>query len=236
VSFPSVSICAPAYDEEGAIDGFLDDCWEALEGSFARAPLDYEVIVVDDGSRDGTHARLAARAAEWPRLRVLRHPENRGLGAAWSTIYAAASKELIFLVGSDGQWRCADLWPMLDEVVAGAGVVVGVRGNKEAIYTPGRRAVSRAYRLAVRALFGVDLHDAGSLKLGPREVFDRPLVSTGVFCDAERLLRAAREGRKLAFVPCSFHPRRTGRATGARRDVVVRAAIDLGRTFIAFRR
>jgi glycosyltransferase involved in cell wall biosynthesis len=233
--WPAVSICAPAYNEEGAIDAFVDDCFDALEGKGAAFALDYEVIVVDDGSRDRTYERLLARAASWPRLRVLRHPENRGIPAAWRTIYGASTKPYVFLIGSDGQWRCADLWPMLEAQRRGADVVVGVRQNKSRIYTPFRRVISRGYRLATRLLFGVDLRDPGSLKLAPREVFVTELVSDSVFADAERLLRAVRSGMTIDFVPCHFEPRRTGVATGARRDVVARAARDLVRTFAALR-
>ena len=234
-ALPSVSICAPAYDEEQAIEGFLDDCWDALEGDGARARLDYELLVVDDGSRDGTLARLERRARDWPRLRVLEHGENKGIAAAWRTLYLAASKRYAFLIGSDGQWRCADLWPMLDAYRRGADVVIGVRRDKRAVYTPARRLLSAGYRLATRALFGVDLRDAGSLKLAPREVFAVDLVSDSVFADAERMLRAVRAGMRLDFVPCAFHPRRGGVATGARPAVVARAARDLVRTFVELR-
>jgi glycosyltransferase involved in cell wall biosynthesis len=230
---PGVSICAPAWNEEANLTAFLDDCRAALDGG--PAPLDYEVLVLDDGSRDRTGAILDERAADWPALRPLRHASNRGIAASLRTLYAAATHPYVFLIGADGQWRCADLWPMLDAYRAGADVVVGVRRDKAAIYTPFRRAVSAAYRHLTRVAFGVDLHDAGSLKLAPRAVFARALVSDSVFADAERLLRAARAGQRLAFVPCEFHPRRAGVATGARPAVVARAARDLVRTFVALR-
>ncbi|GAC1352462.1 MAG: hypothetical protein NVSMB1_15570 [Polyangiales bacterium] len=232
---PAISICAPAYNEEANLDLFLDDCYRALEGDGAQARLDYELILVDDGSQDGTFHVLQRRAAQWPQLKVLRHKTNQGIPTAWKTIYGAATKPYIFLIGCDGQWRCADLWRLIEAHREGADVVVGVRQNKRDIYTPFRRIISASYRLATQLLFQVDLQDAGSLKLAPREIFTAKLVSNSVFADAERLIRARRNGMTLAFVPCEFHPRRAGVATGARSDVVFRAAQDLVRSFVAIR-
>jgi hypothetical protein len=103
-----------------------------------------------------------------------------------------------------------------------------VRTNKRAIYTPYRRIVSWGYERIVRAL-GAPGGDPGSIKLARRELLDAAVASRGVFADGERVIRAARAGARVVEVGVEFHRRDTGKATGARRDVVAQAIVDAAR-------
>src|SRR5262249_34199432 len=96
------------------------------------------------------------------------------------------------------------------------------------VYTPYRRVISWGYERMVRAL-GAPGGDPGSIKLARRELLHRAVVARGVFAEGERVIRAARGGARVVEVPVGFHRRGAGKATGARRDVVVRAVVDLGR-------
>jgi hypothetical protein len=120
------------------------------------------------------------------------------------------------------------LLPMVEAAAAGADLVLGVRRNKREVYTPYRQVLSWSYEQIVRAL-GAPGGDPGSIKLGRRAFLDAPVVAGGVFAEGERIIRAARAGARVVEVPVEFHRRRTGKATGARRDVVARAAIDSAR-------
>jgi hypothetical protein len=107
----------------------------------------------------------------------------------------------------------------------GADFVIGVRSNKRDVYTPYRRALSWGYERIVRAL-GAPGGDPGSIKLARRELLHAAVAAEGVFAEGERVIRAARSGARVVEVPVEFHRRGAGKATGARRAVVVRAIVD----------
>src|SRR5258706_8305765 len=189
--------------------------------AFAVAPavaLQFEVVVCDDGSSDAT----CAEARRHLQVRVLEHAVNRGIEASIRDLYRAAKYEWVFLISADRQWHCDALIPMAAAVEKGADFVLGVRENKREIYTPYRRALSWTYELVIRGL-GSPVGDPGTIKLARRTLLDRPLVATGVFAEGERVVRSAREGARIAGVPVPFTRRTAGKATGARRAVVIRA-------------
>jgi glycosyltransferase involved in cell wall biosynthesis len=221
---PSLSIVIPAYNEAASIEASVRDALEV--GAVHAGAL--EVIVCDDASRDDTGQIARAIAAEDPRVVVLRRMVNRGIEASIRALYAQARHAWVFLNSADRQWPMAALEPMAVAAAAGADFVIGVRSNKRAVYTPYRRLISWSYERAVRAL-GAPGGDPGSIKLARRGLLHRAVVARGVFAEGERVIRAARDGARVVEVPVEFARRSQGQATGARRDVVVRAVIDLGR-------
>jgi len=220
----SLSIVVPAFDEEASI---ADTVTDALAAG-ARVAGAVEVVVCDDGSRDRTGAILDRLAAGEPRLRVVHRRTNRGIEASIRTLYALARHRWVFLNSADRQWPMSALDVMAAAAADGADLVIGVRTNKRDVYTPYRRAVSWTYEAVVRALGGRG-RDPGSIKLGRRDLLHRAVVARGVFAEGERIVRAARGGARVVEVPVEFHRRDAGQATGARRDVVARAALDAGR-------
>lgn len=220
----SLSIVIPAYNEAASIEASVRD---ALEVGAAQAGA-LEVIVCDDASRDATGELLDGIAARDPRVVVLHRARNRGIEASIRTLYAQARHAWVFLNSADRQWPMSALVPMAAAAEAGADFVIGVRSNKREIYTPYRRLISWSYERIVRAL-GAPGGDPGSIKLARRELLHRAVVAQGVFAEGERVIRAARGGARVVEVPVEFHRRGAGKATGARRDVVVRAVVDFGR-------
>ena len=221
---PSLSIVIPAYNEAASIEASVRDALE-VGALHARA---LEVIVCDDASRDATGAILDGLAARDPRVVVLHRAANRGIEASIRALYAHAHNAWVFLNSADRQWPMTALAAMAAAAEAGADFVIGVRRNKREIYTPYRRLISWSYERIVRAR-GAPGGDPGSIKLARRELLHRAVVARGVFAEGERVIRAARAGARLVEVPVEFHRRGAGKATGARRDVVVRAVVDLGR-------
>jgi dolichol-phosphate mannosyltransferase len=221
---PSLSIVIPAYNEAASIEASVRD---ALEVGAAQAAV-LEVIVCNDASRDETGAIARAIAARDPRVVVLHRAVNRGIEASMRALYAQARHDWVFLNSADRQWPMTALGPMAAAAEAGADFVIGVRSNKREVYTPYRRLISWGFERVVRAL-GAPGGDPGSIKLARRELLHRAVVARGVFAEGERVIRAARGGARVVEVPVAFHRRGAGRATGARRDVVVRAVVDLGR-------
>ena len=102
---PEISICAPAYDEEACIEEVVRSWLAMLDG----AGIAGEVVVADDGSRDGTRAILARLAAEDARVRVVGEAVNRGYGPALRSAIAAARGAFVATIDSDGQFDPADV-------------------------------------------------------------------------------------------------------------------------------
>jgi glycosyltransferase involved in cell wall biosynthesis/ubiquinone/menaquinone biosynthesis C-methylase UbiE len=218
----SLSILIPAYNECETIESIVSD---ALRVGDELSPA-IEVVVCNDGSSDGTGEKLDEIAARDPRVRPLHRLRNRGIEASIRALYAAAEHDFAFLISADGQWPMESLHPMAEKIQQGADLVVGTRANKSSVYTPYRRWVSGCYERIARA-FGSPVRDPGSIKLGRTEAFRVPVAAVGVFSEAERLIRAARSGFRVVETPVEFHARRSGKATGAKPQVVLRAATDV---------
>src|SRR5580700_9634712 len=208
-----LSVTMPVYNEQASIESVVLEHVEVLERLGSVVP-EWEIVCVDDGSRDRTPEILRDLQKRVPQLRVIRQ-ENQGIFGAVARGYLEARGSHIFATGSDGQWPAGNLELMLQPVLSGADLVVGVRSNKREVYTPARRLISRAFSLLPRILFGVRVEDAGSNKLGAREVFEYPLISRSVFFEAERIILAQRKGRRVEFVPIRFLSRTGGKAMGA---------------------
>jgi len=217
----SLSIVVPAYNEAGSIEATIEDALRVGP----RVASDLEVLVCNDGSRDETGALAQSVAARDPRVRVLDRVQNRGIEASLRALYANARHEWVFLMSADRQWPMESLVALAEAAEAGADFVIGVRSNKRDVYTPYRQLVSWGYERIVRAL-GAPARDPGSIKLARRVLLDVPVSSRGVFAEGERLIRAARGGARVVEVSVAFQPRTTGKATGARRDVVATALVD----------
>jgi glycosyltransferase involved in cell wall biosynthesis len=97
---PSISVFFPAYNDAGTIASMV----VLADYTLRKLTNDYEVIVVNDGSRDHTAQVLSELETLYPRLRVVHHPVNRGYGSALRTGFANASKELIFYTDGDAQY------------------------------------------------------------------------------------------------------------------------------------
>jgi hypothetical protein len=143
----------------------------------------------------------------------MRNENNRVFFGAFTRCYQEARGGCIYSTGSDGQWSPENLEPMLDGLEVG--VVVGVRNNRCEVYTLRRRVISYSFNKLPRILFGVAVHDAGSVKLGVSEIFRFELISKSPFFEAERVIKAVRLGYKLDSVPIRFLSRSDGRGEPA---------------------
>jgi glycosyltransferase involved in cell wall biosynthesis len=213
ISIRMLSIVMPVYNEELSIEPVIVEHVQVLK-KLAHAVPDWEIVCVDDGSQDRTAAILHELQKRIHRLRVIRQ-ENQGIYGALSRCYQEARGSHIFATGSDGQWPAENLESLLDSALSGAELVVGVRSNKREVYSPIRHFISVAFNLLAQVLFGEHVEDAGSHKLGVREIFLYPLISQSVFVEAERIIVAQRLGRRVEFLPIHFLPRKGGKASGA---------------------
>jgi glycosyltransferase involved in cell wall biosynthesis len=215
----------PAHNEEANLEGLVAEALEALP---ALADV-FEIIAVDDGSRDGTPALANALAAAHPDVvRVVHHPTNLGYGAALRSGFAAARFEFVAFTDGDRQFRVADLG-RLTERLAGSDtpdVVVGFRIKRADPLV--RTLYARAYRLANRVFFGLTVTDVDcACKLFRRAALDGLRIeSGGAFFSAELLIKLRAAGRTVVEVGVPHYPRTAGSATGAKPSVVLRAVRD----------
>ncbi len=221
-----LSIVLPAYNEEGAIEGVILDHLCVLEELSSLVPR-REIVCVDDGSTDQTPQILEQLQARIPELRVIRHEKNQGIYASFTRLYQEARGTHIYSTGSDGQWPAQNIPRLFEQLITGADLVVGVRENRREVYGLQRQIVSFAFNFLPKILFGVKTCDAGSVKLGRREVFTLPLISRSPFAEAERIIKAYRSGYKVDFIPIRFQSRSAGRAKGASWKNIAASTRDL---------
>lgn len=228
---PALTFFFPAYNEEENLEAVVAEALATLP-RFAET---FEVVIVDDGSRDRTPELADALAQRDPRVRVIHHRPNRGYGGAVRSGLLAARHPLVFFTDGDRQFRIADLGLLLAELDA-ADAVIGYRAKRR---DPRRRLViAWVYKQVVAALFGGGFRDVDcAYKLFRTAVFERaPLEeirSDGAFFSAELLLRLRAAGARIRQVPVPHHPRVAGRAAGAAPKVVLRTLRDLARLRLA---
>jgi glycosyltransferase involved in cell wall biosynthesis len=217
----SISAVLPAYNEVAVVADVVRRAHAALRASGVAG---HEVVVVDDGSNDGTGERVLGLATELPATRLLTHPSNLGYGAALRTGFDAAWGEAVWLLDSDGQFDPADLSLLLPLWEPGS-MVAGYREQRQDPWP--RRANHAAFFTLVRLLNGPTLRDVNcAFKLFAREL-GTGLHSQGAMISTELALRARDRGCRIVEVAVPHHPRTTGEATGARPAVVARAFVEL---------
>ena len=217
-----ISAVMPAFNEEGNLEQSVGRMAAALAEQ-ARA---FEVIVVDDGSRDGTATLLARLKAIHPSLRVVRHPVNRGYGAALRSGFAAARYPWIFLMDADNQFDPADVAVLL-AAAADADIVAGYRKRRRDPLP--RRLNAWAFFTLVTILFGRLARDVNcAFKLIRRDLLVRmELHSEGALINTEVFVLARQLQARVVEVPVQHYPRTSGRQTGANLRVVFRAFSEL---------
>ncbi len=201
-----LSILMPVYNE-------LERVEQAIDAVLAtELPVPIELIVVDDGSTDGTRELLRARPAD-PRVRLFEHERNAGKGAAVRTALTHASGDLAAIFDADLEYEPGDFAGLLPPLIEGeANVVFGVRAFDGAtshsfLYVMGNKGVT----LAANMLFNVYLHDIMTChKVIRTELFrSLPLRATGFEIEPEITARLIEHGERIYEVPIRYRARST---------------------------
>src|SRR4051812_15477242 len=204
---PQLSILMPVYNEAATVERAIAAVLAA------ELPVTSEIIVVDDGSTDGT--RQILEAADWPadRVRVHWHAQNRGKGAAVQTALAEARGEFATIFDADLEYEPDDLKTLLPPLLEGtANAVFGVRAfdgftSHSFLYVLGNRAVT----LAANVLFNVYVKDLMTMHKAIRtDVFKSlPLREHGFGIEAEITARLLQRGERIFEVPVRYKARAT---------------------------
>jgi glycosyltransferase involved in cell wall biosynthesis len=165
---PAVSLVIPCYNEEESVDELLSEVFQVVE----RHGLDAEVVIVDDGSRDGTWAKLSAWAEREPRLKLIRFRRNYGQTAAMVAGMDHARGAVIIPLDADLQNDPNSVPALLAKIDEGYDVVSGWRKDRQDAALS-RKLPSRIANAIISWVSGVKLHDYGcTLKAYRREVLD----------------------------------------------------------------
>jgi glycosyltransferase involved in cell wall biosynthesis len=197
---PDVSVLVPAKDEAENLAEFVRLTREAM------LPLPYavELVIVNDGSHDGTHKLLEELSAKHPFMKVVTHRAQRGIADALKSAADVARGRVLVFYPADLQYMPADIPSLVDPILGGQADVV--TGTKRGGYN--KRLVSGVYNALSRWLFGVRVKDLNSVKAYRRELMD--IVPMRPDWHRFMVVIAAFQGFRLAERPIPVHPRRAG--------------------------
>lgn len=203
----SLSVFFPAYNEEPTIEKTVLETAKILEQRLKLT--DYEIVVVDDGSKDQTAQIVDRLAGTNSRIRRITHPTNLGYGAALCTGYASATKDAIFYTDADLPINFSDIergWEKIQEAEA----VIGYRIHRHD--RPHRYLYSKIYNLLIRLLRGVKVRDVNfSYKMIRRSALEGVVLrSRTVYIDGELLGVIFDKRLRLIELPINYTPRKVG--------------------------
>ena len=217
----------PAHNEEENIEKTIETATTVLRNLVG----DYEIIVIDDGSADKTGEIVKGLAKNNSRIGLVSHKTNLGYGAALRSGFATAKFPLIVYTDSDGQFDFGEIEKFLAEIDQ-ADLVIGYR--KKRAEGAIRQLNATSWRFLNFLLFGLKVRDIDcGFKLIKNQVLKKipKLESNGATISAELLVKAKIAGFKIAEVPVSHYPRKSGRPTGADLRVIFKALFELFRLY-----
>ena len=204
----SITAFFPAYNDQHTIEGIIRTSAEEMR----KITDDFEVLVVDDGSRDDTGPILDRLAKELHYLRVIHHETNRGYGAALITGFTNARKDLIFYTDGDGQYDVREMHNLLPKLGPNVDLVNGFKVKRSDPWY--RIFIGATYRRVMKAAFRLSIQDVDcDFRLFRRHVFDTIKLESrsGVIC-VEMAKKFDEAGFCMAEVPVSHYPRLHGRS------------------------
>ena len=218
----SISVFFPCYNEQENVGRTVEKALEVMQ----KLNADFEVIIVDDGSSDGTGQIADEIAGRDGRVKVVHHEGNLGYGAGLQSGFKAATKELVFYTDGDGQFDINEMPPLL-VLMEQYDIVSCYRLNRQDSLI--RKINGWCWTKLICLMFGLKIRDIDcAFKLYKREIFDKiELSSTGALIDAEILARAARKGYRITQKGVHHYPRTAGEQSGANLRVVLRAFKEL---------
>lgn len=215
-----LTVSIAAYNDAVTLETLIRDS-VSVAGEFCD---DFEVLVIDDGSRDETPALLQRLAAELPCLRVVRHPQNLGFGPTIYEAYASPESEWVLYLPGDAQIPPTQL-RQLCTVTDRCHFVLGHRRLRQDPW--GRRVASRFYNGLISLLAGRRIRDTNSVALvQPALLRNLNVGRHSAFVHAELLLEALRQGAEVGEVEIEHRPRQVGEASGNKVGVIAKTVRD----------
>lgn len=222
----SLTLFFPCYNESGNVESMIEQAVQVGE----NYGVDYEVIVVDDGSRDDSAEKVLKWSAKNPRVRLIQHKTNRGYGAALRTGLANARKDLVFLTDGDNQFQLSDiekLFSKIDSCDAVAGFRICRQGKAH------RRLNGFLWTRLNKTLFGLPVRDVDcAFKLFRRKCLEGlKLESDQLFIHAEILARLQKKGCDIEEIGVPHYPRKAGKAAATHPIRVLKTFGELAKLY-----
>ena len=217
----SLSIVFPAYNDEHSIGKLITDAYSVG----ATITNSFEVIVVNDGSKDGTNKKLLAIKKKFPSLKIVTHKNNRGYGGALQSGFKKAVKDWIFYTDGDGQYDLKDLPKLVRSVGLNIDVVNGFKKIRRDSFI--RIAAGNMYNRVLQLFFNLPISDVDcDFRLIRRKCLGniRLKATTGVF-PLELVLKLKKSGARFKEVSVNHYARPHGRSQFFRFSVLVATTI-----------
>lgn len=220
----SISVVIPAYNEASTIESVANEVTAVLK----KTKLDYEIVLVDDGSTDQTGRRIDDLSKSDKHVRSLHHKQNRGFTGAMKTCFENARKHLIFLAPADGQFNFKEL-PKFIDAIKGYDVATAYIVNREDTLI--KKVKSNFFHLPFlflcRYLLGINLREFSSVSLWRRRVVQSIEIKSedkSAMFLPELISKALEKKYKFTEVPIKWYRRKGGKAKGASFTVALKTA------------
>ena len=219
-----LSVFFPTYNEEKNIEKVVSDAKKILE----KIAEKWEIIIVEDGSKDKTPEISNNIAKKDFRIKVIHHKPNRGYGGALKTGFSKAKYEWIAFTDSDGQFDFSEITKFIDKIHEGD-LILGYRINRKDPVI--RKLYTLVWsRLLPLILFGLNIRDYScGFWVIKKNVYEaiKPIKSEEKVTKIEMLVKSKRKGFKFIEVGVNHYPRKSGKQTGADMKVILRSMRDL---------
>ena len=224
----SLSLFFPTYNEEGNIKKVVLNAKKTL----LKTAKNWEIIVVNDGSKDDTMKIVSDLSKEEPRIRLINHRTNRGYGGSLQSGFYNSKYDWITFTDSDGQFDFSEIDNFIKtQKETNADLVIGYYKKRQV--SKFKIITSKMWELAVFVLFGLHVKDVDcGFKLISKKVIEKiPRLESerGAFISSEFLIKSKKAGFKIVEIPITHYPRSAGKGTGRDIKVIVKSFVDLFR-------
>ena len=219
----TISLILLCYNDGESLKHLIPDCIQILSSEFS----DFEIIVVDDGSEKETLDILQSFHSFHPKLKIVRHESNQGVGVTFQTGVLHSCLELIAYMDGDSQYSPSDL-PLLVEEMAENSVVSGLRVKRADSFK--RKLISKIFNQTIQNIYHLKLKDINSgIKIYPAKELKQilPLISSGPFFDSEVLIRLKQIGINAIEIPVKHYCRKYGQAGGISKKSIKTATSEI---------
>ena len=223
-----LSVFFPCYNEEATVEQTAQNAKKILT-EIAR---EWEIILINDGSRDRTGEIAQKLARGDKRIRVITHNPNRGYGGAFKSGFYNARYPWIAFTDADGQFDFSEITDFIQkQKETNADLVIGYYKKRQVSKT--KIITSKMWEMAVWLLFGLLVRDIDcGFKLVSKKVIDtiaKLESERGAFISSEFLIKAKKKGFKIVEIPITHYPRVAGTGTGRNLNVIIQSFKDLFR-------
>ncbi len=232
MSVQKLSVFFPCFNEEGNIVSTVEKAQKVLENLDLE---DYEIIVVDDGSRDKTGEKAENYAKKHDKIKVI-HQRNGGYGAALQAGFYQSKFDWITYTDADGQFDFSEVTKFIDKTFE-ADLIIGYRIKRNDPFI--RLVIAKGWAILLFIFFGLKLKDVDcGFKIVSKRFLDTipHLESTrGGMINAELVIKAEKYGFNIVQIGVNHYPRLFGKPTGASLKVIINSFIDLVKFWIKYR-